>query len=98
MNIQMLMQQAKKMQKDMAKKQKEFNDKEFSIENQGIALKMSGEKKILSINIDEILIDPTDIETLNDLLQITINQLMEKIDIELNSLMPKGSAGMPGLF
>ncbi len=98
MNIQMLMQQAKKMQKDMAKKQQVFNSKEFTIENQGITIKMSGEKKVLSIDIDKMLIDPEDIETLNDLLQITFNQLIDKIDNELNSSMPKAPAGMPGLF
>ncbi len=98
MNIQALMQQAKKMQKNMAKKQEEFNAKEFTLNNQGIEIKMTGEKKVISINIDNDLIDPEDKEMLFDLLQITINKLMEQIDAALSESMPQQAAGMPGLF
>ncbi len=98
MNIQLLMQQAKKMQKDLAKKQNEFNSKEFKLDNQGIKITMTGEKKVINIEIDKMLIDQDDIETLNDLLLISLNKLMENIDAELSESMPKQMPSMPGLF
>ena len=64
MNINALMQQAQKMQREMTKKQKELESKEFEFTSNGgaIKIKMLGSKQITSLEIDEDLIDPSEKE------------------------------------
>lgn len=82
MNMQQLMQQAQKMQRDLQKKQNELNQKVFTIESAGGAIKIEikGSKEILSINIDKDAIDPDDKEMLEDMLKIAINEAISTVD------------------
>ncbi|WP_033161050.1 YbaB/EbfC family nucleoid-associated protein [[Mycoplasma] collis] len=90
MNIQELMKQAKKMQKDLAKKQDELKEKEFSFSKQGIELVLYGDRQIKSLNINPALIDPEDKETLEDLIIITLNEALKELDEKHDELLPKG--------
>ena len=99
MNINALMQQAQKMQKEMAKKQKELEEKLFEIESAGGAIKISiyGNRTIEKIAIDKDAIDPDDKEMLEDMLKIAINEAIEVIDNEQAKIQQKmaSSMGMP---
>lgn len=96
MNIQQLMKQAQKMQKEITKKQEELDIKEFDFEYQNglIKITMSGKFEIKRINISKDLMDPDDCETLEDLLRNAVNESISKISAEKNSLMPKMPGGM----
>lgn len=102
MNINALMQQAQKMQKQMEKKQKELESKEFDVSTNGgaIKIKMLGSKKLVSLEIEEDLIDPNDKEMLQDMLVVAINEAVSKIDEEIDGEMGSMTGGMriPGMF
>ena len=100
MNINALMQQAQKMQKQMERKQKELESKEFEFSSNGgaIKLKMLGSKQLVSLEIDEDLIDPSEKEMLQDMLVIAINEAINKIDEEASSIMGSVAGHIPGLF
>ncbi len=95
MNINELMKQARKMQAEMDLKEKEFHKKEFPVEKQGLSLVMTGDKKIKSIKINPVLIDEDDIELLEDIIKLTINDTINKIDQEFESSQPKMPGKMP---
>lgn len=94
MNINEMMKQAKKMQAEMDIKEKAFNKREFVIEKQGLKLVMLGNKKIKKISIDPILIDEDDIELLEDMITLSINESIDKINEEFEAEQPKMPNGM----
>ena len=100
MNINALMQQAQKMQKEMQKKQKELEEKLFEIESAGGAIKISiyGDRTIEKIDIDKDAIDPEDKEMLEDMLKIALNEALELIENEHEKIQQKmaSSMGIPG--
>ena len=96
MNINMLMQQAQKMQKEMQKKQAELEAKLFEISSSGGAIKVFiyGNRKIERIEIDRDAIDPDDKEMLEDMIKIALNEAMEIIDKENQKIANSMSSGM----
>ena len=102
MNINALMQQAQKMQQQMQKKQKELESKEFEFSSNGgaIKIKMLGSKQMTSLEIEEDLIDPSEKEMLQDMLMVAVNEAIEKINEEMESVMGSVTGGlrMPGMF
>lgn len=95
MNINLMMQQAKKMQAEMEQQKKILDKKEFVVEKQGVTVTIFGSKKIKSIVIDEVLVDPEDKDLLEDLMVIAINDALEQIDEEIEANTPKVPNGMP---
>ncbi|MGZ9755389.1 YbaB/EbfC family nucleoid-associated protein [Mycoplasma sp. 6243] len=83
----------KQLQKEMQIKQDAFSKQEFEVEKQGIKIVATGDIQIKSIDIDPVLIDPDDKELLEDLLIVTINALVDKINEEQDKIAPKE---MPG--
>ena len=102
MNLNAIMQQAQKMQQQMQKKQKELESKEFEFSSNGgaIKIKMLGNKQMISLNIDEDLIDKGEKDMLQDMLVIAINEAINKIDEESAKIMESATGGMkiPGMF
>lgn len=96
MNINALMQQAQKMQKDLEKAQKQLEATLFEVESAGGAVKVSiyGSRKIEKIDIDKDAIDPDDKEMLEDMIKIAINEAMDKIDNEQAKIQAKMTSGM----
>ncbi|ADE19438.1 conserved hypothetical protein [Mycoplasma crocodyli MP145] len=90
-----MMKQLRKMQDELGKKQKELEKKEFVIEKQGVKVTILGSKVIKSIKIDEALVDPEDIELLEDLIVLAINEAVEKVGEEEDALMPNMPGGLP---
>ncbi|WP_334686934.1 YbaB/EbfC family nucleoid-associated protein [Mycoplasmopsis felis] len=74
------------------KKQNELNDKEFVVEKQGITISAKGDMSIQKITIDEALVDPDDIELLEDLIVVSFNELIDNIKEAQNEIAPKDIA------
>ena len=98
MNINNLMKEAKKMQADMEKSQQELAQKEFDATAGGgaIQVKVSGEKIIKEIKIQKDVVDPDDVEMLEDLIITCVNEAMRKVDSETASQF--GKYNIPGLM
>ncbi len=98
MNIQAMMKQAQKLQGDMMKAKKEIDGTIFEHSKSFIDISATGDKKIKSIKINMDVVEKDDLETIEDLLMVSVNELMDSIDKETESKMGKFSGGMPGLF
>lgn len=96
MNINALMQQAQKMQKDLTKAQKELEAKLFQFDSAGGAIHLSiyGNKKIEKIDIDKDAIDPNDKEMLEEMIKIAINEALDAIEDENKKIQSKLTNGM----
>ena len=101
-NMQAMIRQAQKMQEDMAAKQEELDAREYDIKAGGgvVAVKINGKKEILSIEIDPEIVDPDDVETLQDILVAGVNEAIKRVEETNAKEMEKitGSMNMPGLF
>ena len=100
-----LMRQAQKMQEDMAAKQTELEEREYDISAGGgvVNVRINGKNEILSINIDEQILDPEDKETLEDILVAAVNEAIKRVSdvnaAEMSKITGSMSVpGMPGLF
>lgn len=94
MDFNKMMAQAKKMQAEMDKLEKDLDNKIFEFEKQGIKLKINGKLEITFLDINEFLIDPDDKETLQDLIVITLNEALEQISVERNKIKNKAMQGL----
>lgn len=102
-NMSNLVKQAQKMQKDMEKLQEELKDKTIETSAGGGAIKVvaTGRKEIKEIVIKPEVVDPDDVEMLQDLIVAAVNEAIRKADDMVNSEMNKitgGLGGIPGLF
>ena len=81
-NMNNLMKQAQKMQRQMEEKQKELEEKQYSASAGGgaVTVTVSGKKEVLSVKLSEEVVDPDDIEMLEDLIMAATNEAMRKID------------------
>ena len=97
MNLNNLMKEAKKMQADLEKKQSEIASKDFEATAGGGAVKavVSGARYIKELKINPEVVDPEDVEMLQDLIITCVNEALRKIDEEQNAQM--GSFNIPGL-
>ncbi|MGV2393604.1 UNVERIFIED_CONTAM: YbaB/EbfC family nucleoid-associated protein [Campylobacter lari] len=83
-----------KMQQELEAKTDEFMEQEFNLSKHGITVIAKGNKKIVSIKIeDEDLLDPEDPEILEDVLSLVMNELFTLIDDKQEEMMP----AMPNL-
>ena len=98
MNIQAMMKQAQKLQKDMTEAKKQIDETTFEVTKSFVTVVAKGNKKIESIKIDIESLDKDEVEMTQDLILVAINELMDKIDKETESKMGKYTQGMPGLF
>ena len=100
-NMNNLMKQAQRMQRQMEEGQKELETKEFSASAGGGAVEVTinGKKEITSIKLAEEIVDPEDIEMLQDLIMVAVNEGLRQIEEISNSEMGKltGGLGIPGL-
>ena len=98
MNINKLMKEAKKMQADMEKSQEELGSKEFEATAGGgaVSVKVSGNKEIKEIKIQKDVVDPDDVEMLEDLILTCTNEALRKVDAAQAAEM--GKFNIPGLM
>ncbi len=98
MNIQAMMKQAQKLQKDMMNAKEEIDKTTFEAKSSFVTIKANGKREILSVKIDVESIEKEDIEMLEDMVQVAINDVMKQIEKETENKMGKYTQGMPGLF
>ena len=98
MNINNLMKEAKKMQAEMQKSQEELATKEFESTAGGgaISVKVTGEKVIKEIKIKPDVVDPDDVEMLEDLILTCVNEALRKVDSAQSQEL--GKFNIPGLM
>lgn len=89
------------MQEDMAAKQEELEAREYEVSAGGgvVNIKINGKKEILSVKLSPEIVDPDDIETLEDLVVAAVNEAIKKVESTAASEMQAitGSMGIPGI-
>ena len=98
MNINQLMKEAKKMQADMEKSQEELVTKEFDATAGGgaVYVKVSGDKTVKEIKLQKDVVDPEDVEMLQDLILTCVNEALRKVDSAQAAQL--GKFNIPGLM
>ena len=98
MNINNLMKEAKKMQADLEKSQQELSEKEFEASAGGnaVSVKVNGQKQIIDLKLQKEVVDPDDVEMLQDLIVTCINQAFKQVDDAQAASM--GKYNIPGLM
>lgn len=101
-NVSNVIKQAQKMQEEMEKVQSELEDKTVEASSGGgmVTVTVSGKKELLSIKIKPEVVDPEDIETLEDLVMVAVNDAIKKADEMMAEGMSSitGGLNIPGLF
>ncbi|MBQ2450774.1 MAG: YbaB/EbfC family nucleoid-associated protein [Lachnospiraceae bacterium] len=99
-NMNNLMKQAQRMQRQMEEGQKELEAKEFTAKAGGGAVEVtvSGKKEILNVKLSEEAVDPDDIETLQDMIIAATNEALKLAEEANSELMGKMTGGLGGGF
>ena len=99
-NMNNLMKQAQKMQRQMEENQKALQEKEFTASAGGGAVEVtiSGKKEVTKVKLAEEVVDPEDIEMLEDLIMAATNEALRKVDEESAAVMSKLTGGLGGGF
>jgi len=102
MNMNHLMKQAQKMQKQMADMQAELAEKTLEVSSGGGAVKVviNGEKQIQSLTVAPDVVDPDDVEMLQDLVMTAVNEAVRQMEELVSGQMARITGGMnvPGMF
>lgn len=98
-NMNNLMKQAQKMQRQMEEKTKELEEKEYEAAAGGGAVKVtvSGKKEVTSVKLSEEVVDPDDIEMLEDLIVAATNEALRAMEEDSNNIMSSITGGLGGL-
>ena len=98
-NMNNLMKQAQRMQRQMEEGQKELETKEFSAKAGGGAVEVvvTGKKEVVKVTLSEEAVDPEDIETLQDMIMAAANEALRQAEEANNELMGKMTGGLGGL-
>ena len=95
-NMNNLMKQAQKMQRQMEESQKELEEKAFTASAGGrvVEVTISGKREVTKVKIDPDAVDPDDVEMLEDLIVAATNEALRKVEQESTSMMSKLTGGM----
>lgn len=95
-NMANLMKQAQKMQRQMEESQKELEDKEFTAKAGGGAVEVTitGKKEVTKVKLSEEVVDPDDIEMLEDLIMAAVNEAYRQVEEESAQSMSKLTGGL----
>ena len=99
-NMNNLMKQAQKMQRQMEESQKELAEKEYTAAAGGgaVEITVSGKKEIVKVKLAEEVVDPDDIEMLEDLIMAAANQAFRQMEEDSAAVMSKRTGGLGGGF
>ena len=99
-NMNNLMKQAQKMQKQMEESQKALEEKSYTAAAGGGAVEVtiSGKKEVTAVKLAEEVVDPDDIEMLQDLIIAAVNEALRKADADSAAMMSKLTGGLGGGF
>ena len=99
MNMQNIMAQAQKMQREITKKKEEINEKLFPGKSEWVDVEFNGKKELLSINIKkDSVIDIDDIEVLEDMVSIAVKDALSKVDREISDKLGAYGQSIDGLM
>ncbi len=83
MNMQQMVAQAQRMQRELQKALKQLEEKEFEINKAGmVTVRMYGSNKIISINVDEDAFEKDNKEMVEDMIAAAVNELLDQIAAE----------------
>ena len=99
-NMNNLMKQAQRMQRQMEENQKELETKEFTAKAGGGAVEVtvSGKKEVISVKLTEEVVDPDDIEMLQDLIMAATNEALRQMEEASAANMSSLTGGLGGGF
>ncbi len=99
-NMQQLMRQAQKLQQQMTEAQEALDAKEYEAASGGgmVSVKVSGKRELTSITINPQVVDPDDIDMLQDLIMAAVNEALRKGEEAREEAMGKMAPGMGGMF
>ena len=106
-NMQSMLRQAQKMQEDMAALQEDLDSRQYEVAAGGgaVKIKINGKLEVSSVELDPDVVDPEDVETLQDILTAAMNEAIRKVNDTNSEEMGKitgslnmGGLGMPGMF
>lgn len=97
MNMQNMMRQAQKLQKQMEQKQADLATSQFTGKSaqELVTVTFTGDKKLISIDYKEAVVDPEDIETLQDMTTQAINDALSQVDDATKKIMGAFAGKMP---
>lgn len=97
-NMNNLMKQAQRMQRQMEEKQAELANKEWeaAVGGGAVKVKVSGEKQVTSVEIAPEVVDPDDIEMLQDLIMAAVNEAWKAMEEEQQAAMGQLAGGLSG--
>ena len=97
-NMNNLMKQAQRMQRQMEETSKELETREFTASAGGGAVEVtvSGKKEVLKVKLTEEVVDPEDIEMLQDLIVAATNEALKQADEANEAMMGKMTGGLGG--
>ena len=98
MNIQAMMKQAQKLQKEMSDTKNEIDNKTYEVTKSFVTIKMKCNNVLEEVKINMVSLEKEDIEMLEDLLLVAINEANSQIAQELEEKMGKYTKGILGLF
>lgn len=98
-NMNNLMKQAQRMQRQMEESQKELETKEFTAKVGGGAVEVTvtGKKQVTKVVISPDAVDPDDVEMLQDMIMAAVNEALNQADDASNEVMGKMTGGL-GMF
>lgn len=101
-NMNQMIKQAQEMQERIAQVQDEIEESEFKVSAGGgmIEVTINGKKELTALEIKPEVVDPDDIEMLQDLIMAAVNEAVRKVEDEASSRMAEvtgGVAGLPGM-
>lgn len=99
-NMQQLMRQAQKMQQQLQEAQEKLDATEYEASSGGgmVTVRLTGKHELTGITIDPQVVDPDDIEMLQDLILAAVNEALRKSDEAKEAAMNRMAPGMGGLF
>lgn len=101
-NMNQMMKQVQQMQKKMEEAQKEVEETIIKTTSGGgvVEVEINGKKEVVSINIDPEVVDPEDVDMLQDLILAAVNDAINQIDKVSEEKMGKltGGLNIPGMF
>ena len=98
MNMQAMLQQAQRMQKDIQAKQEQINSSEYTGTSEMIDITIYGSMKIKSVNLKVKSLDEEDIEVLEDMIKIAMNDAISKVDKDTEAKLGAYSKQLGGLM
>ncbi len=97
-NMNNLMKQAQRMQRQIEEQAKALEEKEYSAQSGGgaVSVTMNGKREVLNLTLTPEVVDPEDIEMLQDLIVAAMNEALRQVEDDANAVMGKMTGGMGG--